>query len=532
MKTKTMRWFFLGLLFLAPQSAQAEWVDLSKDLAETDIRAVAADPADPQRLYAASERRMFRSEDRGGHWKQALSVRGTDNTIHFVLVDPRDSRRIFVASERGIQVSQDQGKSWQYLYRGMGDKAKAVYSLSADLENPAILWVGTADGLVRLTGKEPRAVPGIPAVKVFSIFLTKDGPAEKLWVAAAKGIYKSEDSGEHWERVFVEIGKAGEPAGETSLSQFQIEELAPSPAMSNVIRFPGTDALLAASSKGVWQGSGQDWTALKNSALPDQKINYLAGSAEAFYAATDRGVFRWDKRTEAFKDVSDGLTSKEVRMLAYDGPSGDLFAATRKGVFRYPKPDFKPLEAPAEAKAPDAREILKQFENEPSIQKIQNAAIRYAEVHPDKIENWRRAAARKALFPTLSLTADSGTDHNVDIDRGGTNDPDKFIMGPEETNTDWHAGISWDLGDLIWNNDQTSIDTRSKLMVELRDDVLNEVTHLYYERRRLQVEMRLTPAKELPLEIERQLKLDELTAGIDALTGGYLSKSLAEIPHA
>ena len=140
---------------------------------------------------------------------------------------------------------------------------------------------------------------------------------------------------------------------------------------------------------------------------------------------------------------------------------------------------------------------------------------------------------KKAWLPTVSLTADRGVDHNVDIDRGGTNDPDKFIIGPLETNTDWHAGVSWDLGEIIWNNDQTSIDTRSKLMVELRDDILNEVTHFYFERRRLQVEMLMTPAKEVPLQVERQIRLDELTANIDALTDGYLSRALAspEVTH-
>ena len=135
---------------------------------------------------------------------------------------------------------------------------------------------------------------------------------------------------------------------------------------------------------------------------------------------------------------------------------------------------------------------------------------------------------RKAWLPTLSVTADSDTNENIDLDRGGTNDPDRFIIGPEEKSTDFHAGLSWDLGDLVWNDDQTSIDTRSKLMAELRDDLLNEVTHLYFERRRLQVERLMTGPKELPLEIEKELKLQELTAGIDALTGGYLTKKLDE----
>ena len=133
---------------------------------------------------------------------------------------------------------------------------------------------------------------------------------------------------------------------------------------------------------------------------------------------------------------------------------------------------------------------------------------------------------KKAWLPTVSFTTDAGKDQNVDLDRGGTADPDTFIIGPPEKSTDWHVGLSWNMGELIWNDDQTSIDTRSKLMVELRDDLLNEVTHLYFERRQLQVEIWLHPPKELPLKLEKELKLQELTAGIDALTGGYFSRSL------
>ncbi len=530
---------WLCLLFCPASSAYAEWVNLSKNLAETDIQALTVSPKDAKLLYCASQRRVYKSIDAGEHWKQALGVRGVENQIHFILADAKDARRVYVASERGIQFSQDAGKSWEFLYRGIGQKARAVYSLTADAENPAILWASTAEGLVKIgdNGRDAKIIGGIPTVKVFAALVFAEGASEKIWVTTEKGIYKSEDAGAHWDRVFTQTGNNKDSTEETTLSQFQIEELTLVPAMSNLIHFSDRQALLAASSRGLWEGSknGSAWSQLKNAALPDRKINYLAKSPETFYAATDKGAFRWDEQNKKFKDISDGLESKEVRMLAYHEGSGDLFAATRKGVFRFPKPDFKPANSVDSTETavvrqvealPDTREILKRFENEPTIHEIQGVAIQYAEVHPDKINAWRQAAARKAFLPTLSFTTDTSANQNVDLDRGGTNDPDKFITGPQEKKSDWHVGVSWDLGDLIWNNDQTSIDTRSRLMVELRGDVLNEVTHLYYERRRLQVEMVMIPAKELPLEVERQLKLDELTAGIDALTGGYLSKYL------
>jgi len=81
---------------------------------------------------------------------------------------------------------------------------------------------------------------------------------------------------------------------------------------------------------------------------------------------------------------------------------------------------------------------------------------------------------------------------------------------------------------LIWNDDQTNIDVRSKLMVQLRDDILDEVTKLYFERIRLKMEINNLPIEDNKKRCEKELKLQELTASLDALTGGYFSQQLAD----
>ena len=84
--------------------------------------------------------------------------------------------------------------------------------------------------------------------------------------------------------------------------------------------------------------------------------------------------------------------------------------------------------------------------------------------------------------------------------------------------------MSWEIGDLIWSADQTSIDVRSKLMVELRDDIVNEVTRTYFERRRLQVLLLTDPPADQQKLLEKELRVQELTAMLDGLTGGYFSR--------
>ena len=117
--------------------------------------------------------------------------------------------------------------------------------------------------------------------------------------------------------------------------------------------------------------------------------------------------------------------------------------------------------APLETQTQD---ILKRFEGEPSISDVQEAAIKYAEVHPDKIKEWRDAARKKALLPNVSVGLDRYVTDYWHWD-SGTN-PDTLQKGKDAVS--WDVTMTWDMGELIWNNDQTSIDTRSKLMEQLR----------------------------------------------------------------
>src|SRR3989338_9793488 len=177
--------------------------------------------------------------------------------------------------------------------------------------------------------------------------------------------------------------------------------------------------------------------------------------------------------------------------------------------------------APLETQTQD---ILKRFETEPTISDVQEAAIKYAEVHHDKIKAWRESANKKALLPNVSVGLDRYVTDYWHWDSGTS--PDTLQKGKDAVS--WDVTMTWDMGELIWNNDQTSIDTRSKLMVELRDDIMNEITRTYFERRGLQIEMITSSPNDLKVSLEKELRLQELTADIDALTGGYFSNQLED----
>ena len=226
------------------------------------------------------------------------------------------------------------------------------------------------------------------------------------------------------------------------------------------------------------------------------------------YLGTTKGFFMVDFKRNTSEQLFEGLYSSYISWIEFT-PEGKIYLATSKGLFEndYFNPTYS---------SNSLEGILMQ---EPSIQEIQQAALHYNEVHPDKIRKWRNALKYKALFPSVNLDYDKmiwGT-------AGASTYDGKSFVGPR----DWSFGFSWDVGDLIWNPSQTSIDTRSKLNTQLRLDILDEINRVYFERLRLKREFSIAEMSEEEL-FKKKLRLAELTAIIDGYTGGYLSKQIKE----
>lgn len=165
-----------------------------------------------------------------------------------------------------------------------------------------------------------------------------------------------------------------------------------------------------------------------------------------------------------------------------------------------------------------AEDVMRKFKHEPTIKEVQKAAIKYAEVQPEKINSWRKKAAVKALLPEINLDYDKTIYGSVSSTTGKS----VFATGPY----DWGINLKWDLADVIWDSSQTSIDVRSRLMVKLRNTILEKVNRLYFERRKLQIELLRDSSLAPDKKLNKQLRVEELTAHIDGLTGEYFSREL------
>jgi len=324
-----------------------------------------------------------------------------------------------------------------------------------------------------------------------------------FYAAVQDGVYRSVDLGISWERVFDAVSAAPGSGEEVSSGEEVLGDIE-----RRIVDIAGLEAdpdvMCLATSFGVfrsrdrartWQTlplSGLDYTSARDVMIHPVSREVLCLTRSGLY------VLKADSWVQL--------------ALVYDGRSmagfgTEVLYVTKAGIYVC-DPSRSLPGADIHAGAADVSAYI----HEPTIEEVQRMATDYAEVSNNKIKDWRRRASMRAFLPDLSLDYDK-------VIYGSSSGA--FATGPR----DWGVSLKWELGDLVYNPDQTTIDTRSKLMVQLRNDILAEVTRLYFERRRLQIDMAVSSGTGEE-GLERELRIQETTALINRLTGGHFERVL------
>lgn len=208
------------------------------------------------------------------------------------------------------------------------------------------------------------------------------------------------------------------------------------------------------------------------------------------------------------------------------------------------------LQLPA-AQAEDFKspeDVLAQFKDEPDVNEVQAMVLDYSKTHPKYLESWMKAAKSSAALPSLTLYYNYknsfGTDYgyytpeeisdDVAEDNSALSEDEaaSLAFGPFETAQGvdvYHVGAvraTWQLNELVMSSEEIRIINEAQDIVKLRDKLLEEATRLYFERRRLQVDLLLGGGGDMRKKVSDQLRLAELTAQLDAHTGGQFSRDL------
>ena len=178
------------------------------------------------------------------------------------------------------------------------------------------------------------------------------------------------------------------------------------------------------------------------------------------------------------------------------------------------------------------RKLRLQFEQEPTVREVLDAGLRFFRVSPETVRSFRSGASYKAWMPDLELTFNherGDNDRNL-IDALYPNLPriDPNSPGPKEIEDTARSSYAfsvrahWALDRLIFNAEVLDVAS----LVGVQEGLLRELVSLYYTRRRLMTILQLSPPQEPFEKITEEIRLDEISSQLDALTGGYFVREI------
>ena len=185
------------------------------------------------------------------------------------------------------------------------------------------------------------------------------------------------------------------------------------------------------------------------------------------------------------------------------------------------------------------REAIASFAHEPDVYEVQDRVLSHRDFDDERPDRWTRRARLSHLLPRVQgqtnwLDQRDRQDQfreNIDADEVGAYGPDNaqhLWRDNLRFRSIYSLRLDFDLSQIVYSSDEMAIQREIRNRWSMRDDLVDQVTELYFARRRLQLHARLFPHEDPQARLDRHLKLQALTARIDALTGGWFRHQLQE----
>jgi photosystem II stability/assembly factor-like uncharacterized protein len=350
-----MRSISLALLvvasgLLAPAPAQAQhWVPVGPP--GGDVRSLAVDPRDAQRIYlGTAEGVLYRSDISGLEWQrlspgfplrgQSLDeivvspsgavlvaywdVRGqgggiaisTDRGLNFKLATgldaqsvralalaPSDPRKAVAGTLTGVYASRDGGLSWRRISPEDHPELRNVESVTVDPRDPNIIYAGTwhlpwktTDGGLNWT---PLHEGMLEDSDVFTLTLDSRDP-QRIFATACSGIYRSGDGALHWTRL------RGIPVSSRRTRTFAQDRQRP-------------DVFYAGTTEGLWlsDDDSQSWRVVTPRNIVVNALQALPDGT-LLLGAEGAGVLRSRDRGKTWTSSNSGFSERFVSRIVFD----------------------------------------------------------------------------------------------------------------------------------------------------------------------------------------------------------------------
>jgi len=404
---------------------------------------------------------------------------------------------------------------------GAGETARRILRVQS-----AAGWVGLATEagayLSRDGRRWRRLIDGLPSGAVTTVALrSANAAAAEVWLLCAGRLWHA------WARV--EDGDLSvEPAREAPIPGRPARDLPVDigvdlPGAEIAVLYPRAVALRqAASASGRWEV----WYPVLP---PGAAARRLARAAGSLWLVTDRGLLAADELGGPWRRATGVAGATPVAavvgagaLLLAAGDSGLLYARPGSGVADRP--------APAGGDPPTARP-QPSLPVDPALGRVRERALVYLGLEAERSAALRARAGRRGWLPVMSLRAAAAYDRDTqdDLDESFSYGELHALRNRESGRSrDFEASVSfsWDLADLVFDPRLIDFSREERLVIALRDDLLDEVTQLYFDRRRVLLALAAFADRSDPEAVALALRAEELAAGLDAWTGGWFSRQV------
>ncbi|MEW5855363.1 MAG: hypothetical protein AB2A00_41700 [Myxococcota bacterium] len=405
---------------------------------------------------------------------------------------------VYVATDQGLFRSIDGGRDFERLALPRTEKARDVRDVAVSRDIPTTLFATTAAGTLRsLDGGltwDPVTGPagGAPGLSV----AVGPGTTPLVVVGTRWGVARSVDGGNTFEVLALPGEGVGQPVISVAVDPSGSRFYAVTP---RVLYAGGTQqGRVLTPVGGAWRDA-----LLVVHTEPGRPSRLWAGGRRGLFASSDAGRTAVELGEEAMvRDVVDVAVGTQDPEL--------VVVATAAGVFA-----LKPVGRDLKGVPPMAR-FQALVEREPTASEVAEWAVDSHRVDPAVTVQMRKRSRMSALAPRLTLEANAGP-LQPDV-------PYLYYYREQRTEYRVEAMAIWGVEKLIANPTEASVQREHRRLLAERERVYARVLKQYEARRRLQVDLMMRGSKGTLTHARKLLRLRELTARLDAETGGRFSK--------
>jgi hypothetical protein len=171
---------------------------------------------------------------------------------------------------------------------------------------------------------------------------------------------------------------------------------------------------------------------------------------------------------------------------------------------------------------------------EPTLRQLERAALQYSGMDPQEVLRWRSRSRWAAALPHVTVGYDQKADtqinnsiqDSVSVSSAGitVGPPESNFRQDDNFNRGFEVHATWALDELVFNRDSLNISAEARYRTLVRAQILDELHEAYFERKKLLLTSEDPSVEVSPILL--RLRLEELEAKLDSLTGGSFSKMM------